>query len=331
MQPQQQYGQPTPAADPFSDPTGGGNNPHLRNLEGRTVVIRPISVDETAVFKGQSRPSAYFDLVVVDGGPGTFGENMETGTPATHAFSAPAYFPGSLSGSVGVVDVCRKNAGGLVVGVVQRGQKGNRPWLITKVATDIDGNPRPDSEQRRAAARDLWFKIQAGEFRATVPQLLNAGPPAGSVNYGQVSYPSAPAQAQYAQPAQQYVGASGAAYPLPPAQQQPSYAGMAYDPGQGYAQSTASPVYVEQRNAAPAAPVAPTQNVAQGPPNGNPLTQQHDAPPVPPGWDAQAWANFPPEAQRNIWAQINAQSQNVQPQAQHGQSTAPASGPPTGW
>lgn len=255
----QYFGQPGPAqgsADPFADPSGGGGNaPHVRNLEGRTVIIVPKRVDESARFKDASRPTATFDLVVVDGGPGTYGENLDEHTGPTHAFTAPAYFRNAISGNDGIVGVVRDNPGSIVVGVIQRGDRGNRPWLLTKTHADLQGNDRPDGDARRAAARDLWFRVQGGEFPPTVPTLLAihsnpaGSPPAGSVSYAQSS--TVATQPQPAPPAPQY------AQPMP------------------------------------TGPLPPPQ-----------------------GWDPQAWANFPPEAQQKIWAQLGAQ-QSAAPTQQH--------------
>jgi hypothetical protein len=246
------------------------------------VIVKPIRVDENATYQGQSRPTAYYDLVVVDGGPGTFGESLERGKerPPTHAFTAPAYFRNAMGGSAGIVDVCRNNPGGLVVGVIEQGTKGNRPYLLTKTHADLDGNPRPDGDARRKAAQDLWFRIVSGEVRATVPTLLGA--PAPGQPQPQVSYGQPPAQ-----PATGYYGPTDAAR----------------QPAPAWAPPAAQPQY------------QPAAVAVQ--PSGDP--------PPPPGWDAQSWANFPPEAKAGIWAQINAAP--MQPQ-QAGQPVPPT---PTGW
>jgi hypothetical protein len=268
-------------ADPFSDPSGGGAaGPHLRNLDGCTVIVKPNRVDESAQFKGQSRPTAYYDMVVVDGGTRTFGENLDTGSPATHRFTAPAYFRNVMGGSVAVVDICRNNPGGLVVGVVQRGTQGNRPWLVTKTHVDVNGNDRPDGDARRAAARDLWFRIQSGEVGVTTPELLAPGTGAPAQAY--VNYANASAHpAGQPQPALQY-------------------------PGQ--------PVVYQPASAQQPVSSAPVAGPAELPP--------------PPGWDAQSWGNFPPEAKAGIWQQINAAP--LQPPGQPAPPT-PAAGQPTGW
>ena len=258
--------QPAPnGADPFNDPSGGGAaGPHLRNLDGCTVIVKPNRVDESAQFKGQSRPTAYYDLVVVDGGTRTFGENLDTGSPATHRFTAPAYFRNVMGGSVAVVDICRNNPGGLVVGVVQRGTQGNRPWLVTKTHVDVNGNDRPDGDARRARAREQWWRVESGELKVTVPELLAPAPGAPAqayVNYanasanpaGQPQYQPQPASAQ--QPVSSAPVAGPGALPPPPGWDAQSWANFPSEAQEGiWRQIMAAPMQPNQPQSQPAAP-----------------------------------------------------------------------------
>jgi hypothetical protein len=238
-QPQHQYQQPygtqgqpqaplpgfppsdDPNADPFSDPRGGGGvSPKPRNLVGRTVIIKPIRVDENAMFEGQRRPNATFDLFVVDGGPIRYGDSEERGNPRphTHVSETPALFTNVFVGNDAFVEVCRDNIGGLVVGVVEQGTLGNKPFLIAKTHRTINKEDRPDGEQRRRAAHQLWNAFRAGQFRNPEPQLLNTQSQGQVPNTG---YPPAYAQ-QYPQAPQAQTYASNQApvfVPPAPAQQ----------------------------------------------------------------------------------------------------------------
>lgn len=273
QQPAQQPGgwpqaapQSQPQGDPFQDPSrGGGAAPSARHLEGRTIIVVPHRVDETSKFKDAVRPTAYLDLFVLDGGPMQYGDNADLHTPPTHQIQTPCHFANIMMGNSGIVNEVRDllRRGGMSVGVVQRGQKGNRPYLITKVETDLDGNTRPDGAQRRELARNIYFAHTSGSWQSPEPLLLQpAGPLPGSVNYANAATPWQAAQmasahldsvvnAQYGPPAgqqppapnpypQQSQPTGDAGYPPPPG----------WDPGQWANFSPADQLRILQANGA---------------------------------------------------------------------------------
>lgn len=287
----------------FQDPAGGGVAPGARHLEGRTVVIRPRRVDETSNYQGQARPTAYLDLYVIDGGPLVFGDSEDRANPRppTHRIDTPAYFENMMMGNTMVVSEVRSKLGpngeatGLALGVVQRGTRGQRPYMLTKCEKDLDGNERPDGAQRRAMAQSIynrhngteqppWTPPKAVPLAAAVQQQ-----PAAQVNYGpppqQPAWPQQPHFAQYGNPAA---------------------------PGGAYGPST----HVPPPPGAPAEHYATYANGPQGV-NAPPATQQAAAPGIPPapGWDPAQWVQFTPEQQQSIWAQASA-------------AATPASAPP---
>jgi hypothetical protein len=182
----------------FSDPSGGVANPTARHLDGRTIVIVPKRVDEQAKYQGQDRPTAYFDMYVVDGGPIMYGDSEDRANPRpfTHTIETPAYFADAMSGNVLFVNEVKSKIGpngqptGMALGVVQRGTRGNKPWLLTRCEKDVDGNERPGGEARRRAAMQLVFAHRSGEWqppRAT-PLAQAATPPVAPVQYTPQQY-----------------------------------------------------------------------------------------------------------------------------------------------
>lgn len=285
---------PAPAAPlSFQDPSrGGGVTPAARNLDGCTVIFVPKRIDESTTYGGQPRPTAFFDLYVVDSPTGTvaFGDcedqDPSKRRPATHTVAAPAFFPNVMMGSTAIVNEIRSKLRpdgtptGLSVGVVQRSPRGRFPWLLTPCDKDANGNARPDGEQRRASAQALYHAHQSGQWQ----------PPA-AVPIAQMAAPAGQGVVSYAQPAQQpnpYTGPVMQATPGP----------------QG-------PVYQQQA----AAPQQATQQVAQ----------QGGMWPPAPGWPAESWAQFTPEQQAQLWAQV---SGTPAPPAPAPASPAPPQGQP---
>lgn len=298
QQPQQQSAPPAPQSAVelgFSDPSGGVANPTARHLDGRTIVIVPKRVDEQAKYQGQDRPTAYFDLYVVDGPPIMYGDSEDRANPRpfTHTITAPAYFGDAMSGNVLFVNEVRSKldaAGrptGMALGVVQRGTRGNKPWLLTRCEKDVDGNDRADGEARRQAAQRLVFAHRSGEWQ----------PPRAT--------PLAQAQAPAVAPVQ-YGPAPGTPYGHQPMAQQVPQPNGTY-PGASY---TPQPVAVAPTSAVPA------------PPTGYPPA---------PGWENNpAWNSFTQEQQSQIWTQVQAAAAAQSNQQQS--ATAPAASqaaPPT--
>jgi hypothetical protein len=292
--PQQQYpgagGQLPPTTPPPLANSGGSGNgvraPKMRHLGGRTIIIEPTRVDETAIDQQtkQPRPEAYFNLTVVDGGPLQFGDNQDRDVSKqhgnTHEIQTPCRFVGINSRDYGFVNEVRNAlARGDVasVGVVEQGTKGNRPMLVTKCSTMLDGSARPDGDARYAAATQLWNAIFSKQFTSPEPRSLVATPaaPQQQVSYGAPvpqgpTYGTAGGPPQYATPAPaQYANYAPAgqqfAYGVPP---QASPIATVFEPQQ--------PAY-----AAGAAPQGPYGEAAAY----NPMTSVPQTPAAQPGVD----------------------------------------------
>lgn len=309
-QPQQvqQYGQPVPTpqqavaanlpAGDFADPRAGSGEvqPRIRHLLGRTVIIEPIRIDENAKGLPQKdgtvpiNPCAYANVTVVDGGPITYGNELNGSRetkPNDRQVAAPYRILNMMIGNTWIVNAIRDAlpplGNGLLLGVLEEGTQGNRPFLLTKCETTVTGQDRPDGAQRREAARQLWAQIKAAAFTNAAPVLLQ--PVAGSAYATQPGYPAAvhmpPTDQQWVN---QQMATAGAPAPYPYAQAQQQYA---------------------------TAPMVPV-----GLPPGFDVTQ------VPPGWDAGAWAGFAanPAQAAAIWTNIlaNAPQGPLAPQGQVG-------------
>ena len=305
---QAQQAPPAPSQElAFQDPSrGGGVTPSARHLEGRTVVIIPKRVDETTNYGGQARPTGYCDLYVIDGpSPMAFGDSEDNDPakrrPPTHTIAIPAFFSDVMIGNTAIVGEIRAKLGpdgrptGISVGIVQRGQKGNRPFMLTRCEKDLDGNDRPDGAQRKQYAQDLYFAHKSGQWTppAAVP-MANMAPPAGQnvVQYGP------PPQQGYYGPTNTEAGYTQGAYA--PQQAPPQ---QAYVPQGAYAQQAAP------QSAPPAATPAPGGY------------------PPPPNWTPEQWAAFPPDQQAQVWAQ---QAQQQAPQGGAPGGAQAPTGPQTG-
>lgn len=238
--PQQQPAQPVAApvntnyqwdSNGIDPSRGGGVSPAARELIGRTVIIAPKRVDQSASYQGQSRPTAYFDLYVIDGGPLQFGssEDRANPRPATHVVDTPAFFAGAMMGNSEIVKEIQAKLGkGLIVGVIEQGTKGNRPFLIQPCSTTVLGQERPDGAQRKQLAQQVWEAHHNDSWTPPAPTELAVAPAGyGVVNYGQQPQyaPQGPPPAWGQQPfhpqpvpasAQQWLPPSPPAVPAPP-------------------------------------------------------------------------------------------------------------------
>lgn len=279
---------PPPLGQSARTGEGGPKSPQPRHLIGRTVIFEPIRIDETTTVKndaGQdvSRPTAYYNLTVVDGGPLTYGDNRSQKIDEQHGMTletqVPARFLNCQSDRWGIVQEIRDTMarGELAsVGVIVQGTKGTKgspPFLVTKCARNLDGSERPDGDERFAAATQVWNAIFSKTFTSPEPRSLVAPPTAAAP---QVQYqPTAPAG--YASQQYQQTGTVPTPYGAAPAGQlHPEYVAAAT--GYGY---------------------QPPQPVA--------------APPVNPAFEA--WlATLPPEQQAAQRAALAGQSPNTGPQ-----------------
>lgn len=302
---------------------GGPKTPAPRHLVGRTVIFEPIRIDETTTVKVKNpatgveeivpRPTAYYHLTVVDGGPLQYGDNRDHDISKqhgmTHEVQTPCRFTNVSSDRFGIVNEIRDAmARGDVasVGVIVQGTKGNRPFLVTKTGRDLDGNERPDGAARYEAATLVWNAVFGKTFQNPEPRSLVVAP---AQQPPQVAYqPAAPAgyaQQQYAQTGTVPTpyGAQSAAQLHPEyvaAATQPTYGQQAYP--QGYMTPDGPVVYGSAPQPGPGVSM-----LAQA--------VQQSAPPVNPAFEA--WlTTLPPEqqaAQRAAMAGLTYGGQPVGP------------------
>ena len=144
------------------------------------------------------RPTAYYHLTVVDGGSLQYGDNRDHDISKQHGMTfevqTPCRFTNVSSDRFGIVNEVRDamaRGDMATVGVIVQGTKGNRPFLVTKVGRDLDGNERPDGAQRFELATQVWNTIFNKTFVSPEPRSLVAAP---AVAAPQVQYqPTAPA------------------------------------------------------------------------------------------------------------------------------------------
>lgn len=270
---------------------GGNVSPKARHLVGRTIIIEPIRVDESAKNdKGDPRPEAYFHLTVCDGGPLEFGDSLDRDPAKQHGptqrVETPVRFTNINDYGWGFVNECRDalaRGDMAAVGVFEQGTQGNRPYLLTKPGRQLDGKDRPDGDQRFATATELWNRIFAKDLSWNPTPVSLVAPPAQAPQ--QVSYQPTPPQqgATYgtAGGAPQYVTPTPTQY-------------VAYQPAGATMATPTAPVYAPQQQ-------GPYGEAAAYNPM-TPLTQavQQSAPPANPAFEA--WlASLPPE-QRAAYA-----------------------------
>jgi hypothetical protein len=321
-QPPQLGGQMPPTAAPKLGESGKGGGgataPAPRHLIGRTVIIEPIRIDETTTQQvkdtqtGQMvtvvRPTAYYHLTVVDGGPLQYGDNKDDDASKQHGMTfevqTPCRFTNVQSDRFGIVNEVRDTEarGELAsVGVIQRGTRGGKPFLMTKCARDLDGNERPDGAERFERATQVWNEIFAKRFVSPEPRSLVA-PPAQQPP--QVAYQPYQQQAPagYAQQQYQQTGTVPTPYGAAPAGQlHPEYVAAATQPAYNPGPAPQQPAYGQT--------MAAWGETYQPPQSAPPAAQPQ--PPVNPAFEA--WlATLPPEqqaAQRAALAGAAAQPQ----------------------
>lgn len=286
--------------------TGTGTKmPAVRELVNRTVVIVPLSVDETNVHKGQPRPSGRADLYVIDGGPLVYGSNQEDGTPATHQINTPCVFKGWTVGNVNIVREIRAALANrsMPVGVVYRSTFGQKPFNLGKVRELPDnGGPRPDGEQRWQAMQAAFDGLSTGRIPNPEPVELN--PKTGQ---GQGYQP------QYV-PVQQPAYGYGQPGPMQQVQQQ-------YAP-HGGAPAAPQPSAFAQMAAPEVAQVHQQNPIAHMPVSAPAAQPSAPLPPAPPGFEL-VWHTFSPE-QRAALLQGMAAQQAAQAAPAPGTTSAPS-------
>lgn len=255
--PQQQLAAPTHTPMPaFVDPTSGGKTPSVRHLDGRLVAC--VATEYDPVAKGfeadKTAEQVTMTVVVLDGGPIHYGDDIKKGTPPTLRVDVtPVEFTGVLSSNTNIVKTMRKHftlspganpqdarswtpTGAIVLGRIIRSTFGQLPWNLEVL---------PQGDPGREVAAQFWGRRMAGQW--VNPEPIEIGP-------GQ--------QPQYSAPHQWPAGAQ----PAP----QPQYAG--YDPGPAVHTAAAAPGY--QQYSPPPAAYAP-QPYQQAPAQYAPAAPQY--------------------------------------------------------
>lgn len=301
---------------------GGATAPAPRHLVGRTVIFEPIRIDETTTAKDSngnmvSRPTAYYHLTVVDGGPLQYGDNRDHDISKQHGMTfevqTPCRFTSVSSDRFGIVNEVRDaiaRGDQASVGVVVQGTQGNRPFLVTKPGRDLDGKDRPDGDARFQAAMDVWDRIWNKDLSWNPTPRSLVAPPSQAPQ--QVSY-----QPTQAVPGATYGTAGGPQQYVQQVGYTPhgSVSGVQAHPE--YAMVVTQPQQYPQpgsENGGAYGPYATPYGAANpghgpfgdgpGPGYAVPQQQQQSAPPANPAFEA--WlATLPPE-QRAAFAQANA-------------------------
>ena len=200
----QAYGQGVqqpPAGAQFADPTAAFGSPvKVRHLEGRHCVFVPVGYNPAA--KGMNptdppRPTVTADVLVLDGGPMEFGDDLQKNLPNTQKVTVPYFASGLLIGNQEIVKALVESVGkAIVLGRVVRGTQGNRPYLLERVD--------PTSPVRELAAQ-VWSARTMGTFVNPEPVALATTPPfAQTVTPASVAagyaYPQASPPQSYGQP-----------------------------------------------------------------------------------------------------------------------------------
>jgi hypothetical protein len=266
------------------------------------VIFEPIRIDETTTQRNDKtgemevRPTAYYHLTVVDGGPLQFGDNQSRNPKEAHGLTmeiaTPCRFTNVSSDRFGIVNevrdamACGEPAR---VGVVQQGTRGNFPFLVTKCARDLDGNDRPDGAERFERATLVWNDVFAKRFVSPEPRSLVAAPSSAPP---QVQYQPV-AQAGYAQQQYAQTGTVPTPYGAAPAGQlHPEYVAAATQPAYGQTMAAWGETYQ------PAAPPQSAPPAAQPP--ANPAFEAYIAS-LPAEQQAAARAQFAPQPDQSAY------------------------------
>lgn len=145
---------PFGGADPFGDPAPQApRGPRLRDMYGRLLLIIPIKLEEglpNRLQAGTTQDRLTADVIVLDGGPISFGGRPEAQPPVPHdkTEATPRKSPRMFISAVGLISQCRealakrlRGEPGMVLGRLSTGtakeQGQNAPYLLIP-ATDAD-------------------------------------------------------------------------------------------------------------------------------------------------------------------------------------------------
>lgn len=160
----------------FADPAAvGGTRPAIRDLVGRTVVIRPTRYEPNApaIKAGETQQRITADILIVDGGPLEFGGNMVTKkVPNTLRVAAPYWATGVLISNKNVVDAVKDQVGiAPVLGRIEEGKASdptfNNPYNLIPIAS---------TEPQYSMAAQLYTQVLNNTFVNPTPASIGAAP-----------------------------------------------------------------------------------------------------------------------------------------------------------
>lgn len=262
---------------------GGGMKPGVRQLGGRHVIMIQTS-DVRLVKKFEAKDASEqeeeitVDVVVLDGGPLTFGDKVKGGvTPPTHVVQTPCRINNvPINKKVLIKSLAEQGGKGAMVIGFMRGVQGTQNFYYELA-------PPADQAAIGAQATAWWTATDGGKLNNPEPQLTEYGQRVDANRKAQEAAAQALQQA-----AQQHQQAAALPNMFPQAQAQPlaQAAATGWNAGSGFPQAQAAPAAaVPGWNAAPVAPATPT--LQQGIP-------------------ANLWDSMTPEQQQAFMAHVQA-------------------------
>lgn len=181
---------PAQAMASFADPAAvGGTRPAIRDLVGRTVVIRPTRYEPSApaIKPGETQERITADILIVDGGPLDFGGNLVTANkPHTYRVATPYLAKGVYISNTNIVASVKDSTGiAPVLGSIALGitntPGNNAPYNLLRIEP---------TEPKYNMAGQLYTQVLNATFVNPTPASIGAVP---------VAPPAAPAQQQTGQ------------------------------------------------------------------------------------------------------------------------------------
>lgn len=171
----------------FADPAAvGGTRPAIRDLVGRTVVIRPLRYEPSApgIKPGTTQERITADILIVTGGPLEFGGSPQGNKPHTFRVAAPYLATGVYISNTNIVASVRDQTGrGVVLGQIAVGitntQGNNPPYNLLKV--------EPTAPEYQMAAA-LYTQVINKQFVNPTPVSIGAAPAQVTVNGQAATY-----------------------------------------------------------------------------------------------------------------------------------------------
>jgi hypothetical protein len=167
---------PAQAMASFADPAAvGGTRPAIRDLVGRTVVIRPTRYEPNApaIKPGETQERITADILIVDGGPLDFGGNLVTANkPHTYRVATPYLAKGVYISNTNIVASVKDSTGvAPVLGTIALGitntPGNNAPYNLLRIEP---------TEPKYNMAGQLYTQVLNSTFVNPTPASIGAAP-----------------------------------------------------------------------------------------------------------------------------------------------------------